>query len=239
MGGDGDVVCLGHGGDFAHFGDAAAADDVGHDVVGELLVEDGSEVVAGDEPFADADGHGDLVFDEPQSVVVFGRDGFFEPSDVEFSEGFSDSYRGGDVVASVEVDQEFDVGSDGVADGAGDFDAFAQAGGRDVVSVLKGGDVVEVEEGIHLESGVSVGDGLECCAGVGFGGLLAWHPAVGVEAEVFSELAAEEFVDGESESLALDVPECDVDGGDEGGAEASVAGAVELGEESGPDVVDA
>ena len=70
-------------------------------------------------PFADADGHGDLVFDEPQSVVVFGWDGFFEPSDVEFSEGFADSHGGGDVVASVEVDQEFDVGSDGIADGRG------------------------------------------------------------------------------------------------------------------------
>ena len=59
---------------------------------------------------------------------------------------------------------------------------------------------------------MSVGDGLESGAGVGFGGLFAWHPAVGVEAEVFSELAAEELVDGESEALALDVPECDVDG---------------------------
>ena len=116
---------------------------------------------------------------------------------------------------------------------------FRRPVGRDVVSVLEWGDVVEVEEGVHLESGVSVGDGLECGSGVGFGGLLAWHPAVGVEAEVVSELAAEEFVDGESESLAFDVPECDVDGGDECGSEASVAGAVEFGEESGPDVVDA
>ena len=66
-------MCLGHGGDFAHLGDAAAADDVGHDVVCELLVEDGSEVPAGDEPFADADGHRDLVFDEFEGVMVFGQ----------------------------------------------------------------------------------------------------------------------------------------------------------------------
>ena len=65
------------------------------------------------------------------------------------------------------------------------------------------------------------------------------EPSVGVEAEVVSELAAEEFVDGESEAFALEVPECDVDGGDESGAEASVAGAVEHGEEACPDVVDA
>ena len=103
-----------------------------------------------------------------------------------------------------------------------------QTGGRDVVSVLERRDVVEVEEGVHLERGVSFGDGLECGAGVGFGGLLTWHPAVGVEAEVVAELAAEELVDGESESLAFDVPECDVDGGDEGGSETPVAGAVEL-----------
>ena len=89
----GDVVCLGHGGDFEHFGDAAPSDevgdDVGHDVVCELLVEDGSEVPAGDESLADADGHGDLVFDEFSGVVVFGRDGFFEPADVELAEGFA------------------------------------------------------------------------------------------------------------------------------------------------------
>ena len=72
MRGDGDVVCLGHGGDFANLGDAAAADDVGHDVVCELPVEDGSEVPAGDEPFADADGHWDLLLDEFKCVVVFG-----------------------------------------------------------------------------------------------------------------------------------------------------------------------
>ena len=55
-------MCLGRGGDFAHLGDAAAADDVGHVVVGELAVEEVSKVPVGDEPLADADdGHGDLV----------------------------------------------------------------------------------------------------------------------------------------------------------------------------------
>ena len=65
------------------------------------------------------------------------------------------------------------------------------------------------------------------------------NPAVGVEAEVVSELAGDELVDGETVALAFDVPECDVDGGDEGGSEASVSGGVEFGEEAGPDVVDA
>ena len=102
MRGDGDVVGLGHGGDFAHLGDAAAADDVGHDVVGELPVEDGSEVPAGDEPLADADGHGDLLFDEFEGVVVLRRHRFFEPADVELSEGFSNSDGRRDVVAAVE-----------------------------------------------------------------------------------------------------------------------------------------
>ena len=107
------------------------------------------------------------------------------------------------------------------------------------MSVLEGCDVVELEEWVHLDGGVSFGDGLECGAGVGFGGVSLVEPSVGVEAEVVSELAAEELVDGESEALAFDVPESDVDGGDEGGSEASVSGGVEFGEESGPDVVDA
>ena len=189
---------------------------------------------------ADADGHGDLVFDDGERVVVLGRDGLFEPADVELSEGFANSHSGRDVVASVEVDEDLDVWSDGVANGAGDLDAFSRRpAGRDVVSVLEGCDVVELEEWVHLDGGVSVGDGLECGAGVGFGGVSLVEPAVGVESEVVSELATEELVDGESESFAFDVPECDVDGGDECGSEASVSGGVEFGEESCPDVVDA
>ena len=42
--------------------------------------------------------------------MVFGRDGLFEPADVELSEGFADSHGGGDVVASVEVNEDLDVG---------------------------------------------------------------------------------------------------------------------------------
>ena len=235
---DGDVVGLGHGGDFAHLGDAAAADDVGHDVVCELLVEDGSEVPAGDESFADADRHGDLLFDEFEGVVVLGRDGFFEPSDVELAEGFADANRGGDVVASVEVDEQFDVGSDGVADGAGDLDTLSQTGRRDVVTVLQRRYIVEVPEGVHLEGGVTLGDRLESGLRISLRCPSPVEPAVGVEAEVFAEFSGDELVDGETVALAFDVPECDVDGGDEGGAEASVAGGVEFGEESGPDVVD-
>ena len=83
--------------------------------------------------------------------------------------------------------------------------------------------------GDRLESGLRIS--LRCPSPV--------EPAVGVEAKIVSELAGDELVDGETVALAFDVPECDVDGGDEGGSEASVAGGVEFGEEAGPDVVDA
>ena len=171
--------------------------------------------------------------------MVLGRHGFFEPADVELSEGFAYSDRGGDVVATVEVDEEFDVGTDGVADGAGDFDTLSQTGRRDVVTVLQRRYIVEVPEGVHLEGGVTLGDRLESGLRISLRRPSPVEPAVGVEAKIVSELAGDEFVDGETVALAFDVPECDVDGGDEGGSEASVAGGVEFGEEAGPDVVDA
>ena len=51
MGGDGDVLGLCHRRYFTHLGDAGSSveigDDVGHDVVGELSVDDRSEVPTG------------------------------------------------------------------------------------------------------------------------------------------------------------------------------------------------
>lgn len=57
--------------DVGHFGDAAAH-DIGCNAVCELPVDHMSKGPSGDGAVADADRHGDLVFDEGQDVVVFG-----------------------------------------------------------------------------------------------------------------------------------------------------------------------
>ena len=73
---------------------------------------------------------------------------------------------GGDVVASVEVDEEFDVGTDGIAYRARNLDPRAQPSRRDIVSMLQRHHIVELKERIHLERRMPLGDRLERGLGV-------------------------------------------------------------------------
>ena len=238
VGADRDEEGFGHGGDAAQLGDAAGADDVGHDVLGELLLEDGAELPAGVEALADADRDIGAGAELGESVGVLGWDGLFEPADAVGGDGVGEADRGGDVEAAVGVDEDLDAGADGLADGADDLDGVGFVGG-----VVAGAVLVEVglvlAEGVELDGGVTFVDGLLGCAAEVVWSLAAGEPAVGVEEELLAVLAAEELVDGEAEALAAQVPQRDVDAADQGRDEAKRAEGAEGGVELVPEVLDA
>ena len=115
------------------------------------------------------------------------------------AEGFSNSDRRRHIVASVEVDEEFDVRADSVADSAGDLDALSQTGRRDVVTMLQRRYIVELPEGVHLEGRVTLGDRLKSGLRISLRRRPPIEPAVGVQTQIISEPTPQKFINRQSQ----------------------------------------
>lgn len=222
MGRDGEVVGVGEVGDLHPLGDASHAADVGLDDVGAASGDELFEAVFGVFVLAGGDGDVGGFGDFGQALDVIGQDGFLEPSDVVVLElaGHADGLLG--VVAIVGVDVDLDIVADGFADG---FEAFH-------VGALV---LAEVLADLHFDARE---------AHVDVSGLLFDEPVDGVVGPAAATVAgdgvvglSEEFVQGDAEGFAFEVPECDVEGGDGLECEAFAPKAADAPEHLGPDAL--
>jgi hypothetical protein len=239
-----DMVEGGEVGGLLEVGDAAAVDDGHAEVVDPLVADEVVAIPDGVEDFAGGEGDGGVLADELEAFLELGGAGIFEPEQVVGFERFAEArgFDGGEAV--VDVVQEVQVGAEV---GAELFEEFG-----DVVEVALGrperfgweaafGGFVGLAGPGHAVAGGDAGNsalsadgevalGLIFPDGVdGFFDVAA--VGVGVDEDALTGFAAEQVVDGSVEGFALDVPECDIDGGDGGhgdGAAAPVGSAIEV-----------
>ena len=133
--GERQVGGVGHRGDLAALGEAAAPGEVGHDDVAGGLLDPGAEAEAGEDALALADRDRGLGLEADEGVDVVGRHDLLEPHDVVGLERAGDAGGGRQVPAGVALDGDLHAVADGLADVLDDGDAagevvVARCGGR-------------------------------------------------------------------------------------------------------------
>ena len=159
---------------------------------------------------------------------VLGEDGFLEPEGAVGLDGLADADRLHRGEAAVHLDEDLDVGADGLADDGDAPDGLFLVLARDE-GAPGTGDGVELHGGeAALDDGLGVLGELLVVAGAG--------PAVGVDADAVAAASAEQLVDRGAGALAGEVPHGLLDAGDGGvvvhgaaaGGEVVVGGVGEL-----------
>ena len=137
--GERQVGGVGHGGDLAALGEAAAPGEVGHDDVAGGLLDPGAEAEAGEDALALADRDRGLGLQADEGVDVVGGHDLLEPEDVVGLEGAGDAGGGGQVPAGVAFDGDRHPVADGLADVVDDGDAAGEVVVGDAVAEGAGG----------------------------------------------------------------------------------------------------
>lgn len=198
VGDNGDIVGGGVGGHLEQLGHAAEPHNVGLNDVEVAALDELAESVAGVLVFAG----GELdawvrALDLLESVGVIGGQALLPPVDVEVLAGLGNLDSVGDVEAHVAVDHEGEVGTNGLAVLAQEFDVLSQT----LVAII----------GAEGQGNL----GSPEAHGLGRGGL----GTSAVEVETLLGSAANQAVDGFISDLAEKIPQSQVDDGDDGDGE--------------------
>ena len=159
VGSYGDIVRLRQRRDLLQLRDASRPGDVGHDEVGQVVLEDGYELEAGVQPLAGTDRRGHLLLDLLERLPALGRHRLLEPVDVVRGHFVREAHRAGHVVQAVRVDQDLEFRPHRLARRGEDLDRLGLDLEADLAVEVAGiGHVQIVQHGVHLE-GLEPGGG--------------------------------------------------------------------------------
>ena len=236
------VIGFRHGGDLLHFADAAGPGHVRHDVVGELVLEDGHEFPARVQALADRDRGADLFAHLGERVIALDRHRLLEPVDLRrLFQAAAQPDRGRHVEPPMRVDQDFHLRPGDVADQAGQLGGDLLRLAAELaaeIAIPAAARPFEMRERIELHRGVAGVDQrtdlLPHALRVGELALVRMT----VEQDVVAHPPAEQLIDRHAQHLAADVPQRDVDAADAMARGAAASHVGEAAEHLVPDLLD-